>query len=198
MHQSISVHSFQQLLLASQAFALNQFSGTVFLPDTSVIPAGTSDNSGYRSKRTLKNCSLSCAFSQGQHLIISIFDIIFFSFLRNLQTFNATVVANVPLLEIEAVLSVPGIILQPTASEMEKMTVQSIQDCVEVTKVIFDKYFFVCLQSLLVIIVSPEMNKFSLSVLFCCAPLLHSDCLSQYIFLSVMLYCCSAEILEAE
>lgn len=47
-----------------------------------------------------------------------------------------------PLLEIEAVLSVPGITLQPTASEMEKMTVQSIQDCVEVTKVIFDKYFF--------------------------------------------------------
>ncbi|NXR78423.1 DYH10 protein, partial [Pycnonotus jocosus] len=53
---------------------------------------------------------------------------------KNLQNFNASVVANVPLLEIEAVLSVPGIILQPTASEMEKMTVQSIQDCVEVTK----------------------------------------------------------------
>ncbi|NXM16341.1 DYH10 protein, partial [Ploceus nigricollis] len=53
---------------------------------------------------------------------------------RNLQAFNATVLANVPLLQIEAVLSVPEITLQPNASEIEKMTVQSIQDCVEVTK----------------------------------------------------------------
>ncbi|NXB08037.1 DYH10 protein, partial [Cnemophilus loriae] len=53
---------------------------------------------------------------------------------KNLQVFNATVLANVPLLQIEAVLSVPEITLQPNASEIEKMTVQSIQDCVEVTK----------------------------------------------------------------
>ncbi|NXQ21683.1 DYH10 protein, partial [Peucedramus taeniatus] len=53
---------------------------------------------------------------------------------KNLQAFNATVLANVPLLQIEAALSVPEIILQPNASEIEKMTVQSIQDCVEVTK----------------------------------------------------------------
>ncbi|NXL71450.1 DYH10 protein, partial [Leptocoma aspasia] len=53
---------------------------------------------------------------------------------KNLQAFNACVLANVPLLQIEAVLSVPEIILQPNASEIEKMTVQSIQDCVEVTK----------------------------------------------------------------
>ncbi|NWT59948.1 DYH10 protein, partial [Erythrocercus mccallii] len=53
---------------------------------------------------------------------------------KNLQAFNATIVANVPLLQIEAVLSVPGITLQPNASEIEKMTAQSIQDCVEVTK----------------------------------------------------------------
>ncbi|NXQ07446.1 DYH10 protein, partial [Vidua macroura] len=53
---------------------------------------------------------------------------------RNLQAFNATVLANVPLLQIEAVLSVPEITLQPNASEIEKMIVQSIQDCVEVTK----------------------------------------------------------------
>ncbi|NXU60346.1 DYH10 protein, partial [Horornis vulcanius] len=53
---------------------------------------------------------------------------------KNLQAFNATIVANVPLLQIEAVLSVPGITLQPNASEIEKMTEQSIQDCVEVTK----------------------------------------------------------------
>ncbi|NXO29922.1 DYH10 protein, partial [Cisticola juncidis] len=53
---------------------------------------------------------------------------------KNLQAFNATVLANVPLLQIEAVLSVPEVTLQPTASEIEKMTMQSIQDCVEVTK----------------------------------------------------------------
>ncbi|OWK54873.1 Dynein heavy chain 10, axonemal [Lonchura striata] len=53
---------------------------------------------------------------------------------RNLQAFNATVLENVPLLQIEAVLSVPEITLQPNASEIEKMTMQSIQDCVEVTK----------------------------------------------------------------
>ncbi|XP_038008579.1 dynein heavy chain 10, axonemal [Motacilla alba alba] len=53
---------------------------------------------------------------------------------KNLQAFNAAVLANVPLLQIEAVLSVPEITLQPNASEIEKMTMQSIQDCVEVTK----------------------------------------------------------------
>ncbi|NXA96715.1 DYH10 protein, partial [Melanocharis versteri] len=53
---------------------------------------------------------------------------------KNLQAFNATVLANVPLLQIEAVLSVPEITLQPNASEIGKMTVQCIQDCVEVTK----------------------------------------------------------------
>ncbi|NXH02592.1 DYH10 protein, partial [Loxia leucoptera] len=53
---------------------------------------------------------------------------------KNLQAFNATVLANVPLLQIEAVLSVSEISLQPNDSEIEKMTMQSIQDCVEVTK----------------------------------------------------------------
>ncbi|NWR08618.1 DYH10 protein, partial [Paradoxornis webbianus] len=53
---------------------------------------------------------------------------------KNLQTFNAAIVANVPLIQIEAVLSVPEITLQPNASEIEKMILQSIQDCVEVTK----------------------------------------------------------------
>ncbi|NWT09443.1 DYH10 protein, partial [Vireo altiloquus] len=53
---------------------------------------------------------------------------------KNLQAFNATLLANVPLLQIEAVISVSEITLQPNASEIEKMTVQAIQDCVEVTK----------------------------------------------------------------
>ncbi|NXO91605.1 DYH10 protein, partial [Certhia brachydactyla] len=53
---------------------------------------------------------------------------------KNLQAFDATVLSNVPLLQVEAVLSASEITLQPNASEIEKMTVQSIQDCVEVTK----------------------------------------------------------------
>ncbi|KFZ50045.1 Dynein heavy chain 10, axonemal, partial [Podiceps cristatus] len=53
---------------------------------------------------------------------------------KNLQAFNATVLANVPLFQIEAILSVPEIILQPNASEIDKMTAQCIRDCVEVTK----------------------------------------------------------------
>ncbi|XP_009868408.1 PREDICTED: dynein heavy chain 10, axonemal, partial [Apaloderma vittatum] len=53
---------------------------------------------------------------------------------KNLQAFNATVLANVPLFQIEAILSIPEIILQPNASEIHEMTAQCIRDCVEVTK----------------------------------------------------------------
>ncbi|NXP47120.1 DYH10 protein, partial [Heliornis fulica] len=53
---------------------------------------------------------------------------------KNLQAFNAAVLANMPLFQTEAILSVPEIILQPDASEIDKMTVQCIQDCLEVTK----------------------------------------------------------------
>ncbi|NXK20799.1 DYH10 protein, partial [Arenaria interpres] len=54
--------------------------------------------------------------------------------LKNLQAFNAAVLANVPLFQTEAILSVPEIVLQPNASDIDKMTVQCIRDCVEVTK----------------------------------------------------------------
>ncbi|POI32185.1 hypothetical protein CIB84_004063, partial [Bambusicola thoracicus] len=54
--------------------------------------------------------------------------------LKNLQAFNAAVLANVPLFQIEAVLSPPKFVLLPSACEIEKMAVQCIQDCVEVTK----------------------------------------------------------------
>ncbi|NXA30108.1 DYH10 protein, partial [Ibidorhyncha struthersii] len=53
---------------------------------------------------------------------------------KNMQAFNTAVLANVPLFQTEAILSVPEIILQPNASEIDKMTVQCIRDCVEVTK----------------------------------------------------------------
>uniref|UniRef100_A0A8C2U8V4 Dynein axonemal heavy chain 10 n=1 Tax=Coturnix japonica TaxID=93934 RepID=A0A8C2U8V4_COTJA len=54
--------------------------------------------------------------------------------LKNLQAFNAAVLANVPLFQIEAVLSPPKIILLPSASEIYKITAQCIQHCIEVTK----------------------------------------------------------------
>ncbi|NXW65945.1 DYH10 protein, partial [Eurystomus gularis] len=53
---------------------------------------------------------------------------------KNLQAFNAAVLANVPLFQTEAVLSVSEIILQPDASEIDRMTAQCIQGCIEVTK----------------------------------------------------------------
>ncbi|XP_064889438.1 dynein axonemal heavy chain 10 isoform X2 [Columba livia] len=53
---------------------------------------------------------------------------------KNLQAFNAAVLANVPLFQAEAILSAPELILQPNASEIDKMTAQCIRDCVEVTK----------------------------------------------------------------
>uniref|UniRef100_A0A8B9BUE2 Dynein axonemal heavy chain 10 n=1 Tax=Anser brachyrhynchus TaxID=132585 RepID=A0A8B9BUE2_9AVES len=54
--------------------------------------------------------------------------------LKNLRAFNEAVLANVPLFQIEAVLSSPEIILQPNANKIDKMMAQCIQDCVEVTK----------------------------------------------------------------
>ncbi|XP_068013204.1 dynein axonemal heavy chain 10, partial [Melanerpes formicivorus] len=52
----------------------------------------------------------------------------------NLQAFNAAVLANIPLFQIEAMLSAPELILQPNASEIGGMTAQCIVDCIEVTK----------------------------------------------------------------
>uniref|UniRef100_A0A8B9GGE7 Dynein heavy chain tail domain-containing protein n=1 Tax=Amazona collaria TaxID=241587 RepID=A0A8B9GGE7_9PSIT len=54
--------------------------------------------------------------------------------MKNLQSFNAAVLANVPLFQTEAVLSVPEITLQPNDSEIDKITIKCIRDCVEVTK----------------------------------------------------------------
>ncbi|XP_054851851.1 dynein axonemal heavy chain 10 [Eublepharis macularius] len=54
--------------------------------------------------------------------------------LKNLQSFNAAVLGNTPLFQAETILSAPEIILQPNSSEIEKLCVLSIRDCVEVTK----------------------------------------------------------------
>ncbi|XP_038229191.1 dynein axonemal heavy chain 10 [Dermochelys coriacea] len=54
--------------------------------------------------------------------------------LKNLQAFNAAVLRDVPLFQTETILSAPEIILHPNASEIDKMSVHCIRDCVEVTK----------------------------------------------------------------
>uniref|UniRef100_A0A8C4UNG2 Dynein axonemal heavy chain 10 n=1 Tax=Falco tinnunculus TaxID=100819 RepID=A0A8C4UNG2_FALTI len=53
---------------------------------------------------------------------------------KNLQAFNAAVLAKVPLFQTEAILSFHEIILQPNANEIDEMTVQCVRDCVEVTE----------------------------------------------------------------
>ncbi|NXG46545.1 DYH10 protein, partial [Psilopogon haemacephalus] len=53
---------------------------------------------------------------------------------KNLQAFNAAVLANVPLFQTEAILSAPDLMLQPNASEIDEMTAQCILDCIEITK----------------------------------------------------------------
>ncbi|NXN18460.1 DYH10 protein, partial [Indicator maculatus] len=53
---------------------------------------------------------------------------------KNLQAFNAAILAHVPLFQIEAILSAPELILQPNASEIDDMMAQCIVDCVEITK----------------------------------------------------------------
>lgn len=80
------------------------------------------------------------------HISVPIYDatrcrikIVWLFFNRNLQAFNAAVLRDVPLFQTETILSAPEIILHPNASEIDKISVHCIRDCVEVTKVIIDK-----------------------------------------------------------
>lgn len=54
---------------------------------------------------------------------------------RNLQFFSAAVVGGVPLFQAETSLSAPEIVLIPNANEIYKLTMQSVRDCLESTKV---------------------------------------------------------------
>ena len=54
---------------------------------------------------------------------------------RNLQSFNSLVLGNVPLFQTETILTAPEIILHPNANEIDKMCVQCVRNCVEMTKV---------------------------------------------------------------
>ena len=45
--------------------------------------------------------------------------------------FNAKVVANSPLFQVETLLAAPDVVLHPAANEVYKLTLQSVRDCVE-------------------------------------------------------------------
>eukprot|EP00069_Balaena_mysticetus_P013367 bmy_01484T0 len=54
--------------------------------------------------------------------------------LKNLQSFNSLILGNVPLFQTETILTAPEIILHPSASEIDKMCVHCVRNCVEMTK----------------------------------------------------------------
>ncbi|XP_078523750.1 dynein axonemal heavy chain 10 isoform X2 [Lissotriton helveticus] len=53
---------------------------------------------------------------------------------KNFQAFNAAVIGNAPLFQVETILSAPEVILHPNSNEIYKMFVQCIKSCVETTK----------------------------------------------------------------
>lgn len=55
--------------------------------------------------------------------------------LRNLQTFNSLILGDVPLFQVETILTAPEIILHPNTNEIDKMCVHCAQNCMEITKV---------------------------------------------------------------
>ncbi|XP_004753142.1 dynein axonemal heavy chain 10 isoform X1 [Mustela putorius furo] len=54
--------------------------------------------------------------------------------LKNLQSFNSLILGNVPLFQTDTILTAPEIILHPNASEIDKMCVHCVRNCVEITK----------------------------------------------------------------
>ncbi|XP_036382121.1 dynein heavy chain 10, axonemal [Megalops cyprinoides] len=63
-----------------------------------------------------------------------VFDALIKMVVRNIQTFNAALMGNVPLFRIETILSVPDIILNPKNSEVYKLIMHCVRDCVTSTK----------------------------------------------------------------
>ena len=49
----------------------------------------------------------------------------------NLKAFNAAVVTEKPLFQVETLLAPPDVVLHPAANEVYKLTLQCIRDCVE-------------------------------------------------------------------
>nr|XP_036870140.1 dynein heavy chain 10, axonemal [Manis javanica] len=54
--------------------------------------------------------------------------------LKNLQTFNSLILGDVPLFQVETILTAPEIILHPNTNEIDKMCVHCAQNCMEITK----------------------------------------------------------------
>ncbi|CAH2295752.1 dynein heavy chain 10, axonemal [Pelobates cultripes] len=54
--------------------------------------------------------------------------------LRNFQAFNTLILGNIPLFQVEAILSAPEIILNPNFNEIYKLTSQCYKGCIEATK----------------------------------------------------------------
>ncbi|XP_035641685.1 dynein axonemal heavy chain 10 [Oncorhynchus keta] len=63
-----------------------------------------------------------------------VFDSLTKMVLRNIHTFNMAMMGNTPLFQIETILSAPEIVLHPKNSEVYKLIMQCVRDCVESTK----------------------------------------------------------------
>ncbi|TUV82046.1 Dynein heavy chain 10, axonemal [Bagarius yarrelli] len=63
-----------------------------------------------------------------------VFDSLTKMVLKNLQEFNAALLGSIPLFQIETILSAPLIVLQPKNSEVYKLLMHLVRDCVGSTK----------------------------------------------------------------
>lgn len=61
--------------------------------------------------------------------------ILYVHYNRNIQAFNTALMGTTPLFQIEAILATPQIALHPNSSEVYKLIIQCVGDCVEITKV---------------------------------------------------------------
>lgn len=69
-------------------------------------------------------------------LVLTIATSVMFVFIfRNIQAFNIALMGDKALFQITAILSAPKIVLQPQSSEIYRLLVQCITDCVVSTKV---------------------------------------------------------------
>ncbi|KAF7484151.1 Hypothetical predicted protein [Marmota monax] len=64
-----------------------------------------------------------------------IYEVLVRLILKNLQSFNSLVLGNVPLFQAETILTAPEIILHPNINEIDKLCVNCVRNCVEITKV---------------------------------------------------------------
>ncbi|XP_048641449.1 dynein axonemal heavy chain 10 isoform X3 [Marmota marmota marmota] len=63
-----------------------------------------------------------------------IYEVLVRLILKNLQSFNSLVLGNVPLFQAETILTAPEIILHPSINEIDKLCVNCVRNCVEITK----------------------------------------------------------------